>query len=315
MLEVLALLIGSLVVLMVSSEAIISSSVTIARFIGLSELAIGFVLLSIATGFPELTVSLTAALNNQPEIVAGDTIGSSLTDVAIVLGITAVAGGSLVVRRKEMFDVVKILFASSILPLIMILYHFSSFVVGVILLYVFFLYSYVIIKEGITLEEKVEVRKIKPLWAGINAVILLTGLVFLVTSAEYVVKFAAALAELVGLSKSFIAATIVAAGTSLPELAVNLTAVRKKKHSLIIGNTLGSSIVNVTLILGFASLINPVVTNLLPFLNMVIFLIITNLVLWYSMQTQQKISRRTGLILVGTYVLFILSALGIELRI
>ena len=314
MFEVLVVLAVSLAVLMASSEAVISAAVTIARFIGLSELAIGFILLSVATGFPELAVSLTAALDNQPEIVAGDTLGSSITDIAVVLGITAVIGGSLAVKRKEMFEVVKILFISSILPLVMILYHLSSFVVGVILLYVFFLYAYIVIKEGIALEEPSEAGRVKPFNAGVSAVLLVAGLVLLVTSAEYVVSSAATLATVLGISKSFIAATVVAAGTSLPELAVNLSAVRKRKYSLAIGNTLGSSIANVTLILGFASLINPVVTNLLPFLNMVIFLIIANLVLWYSMQTQQRISRRTGFILLAVYALFVLSALGIELR-
>ena len=314
MLELILILAIALIVLIASSEAVIGSSVSLARFIGVSELAIGFILLSVATGFPELTVSLTAALDNHPEIVAGDTIGSSLMDVAVVLGITAMVGGTLVVRKKEMFEVIKILFVSSILPLIMILYHFSSFVIGVILLYVFFLYSYVIIKEGIKLEETAEAKKATTLQAGMNVVVLVVGMVFLVTSAQYVVSSAAALATAVGLSQSFIAATILAAGTSLPELAVNISAVRKRKYSLAIGNTLGSSITNVSLILGFASLINPVVTNLLPFLNMVIFLIIANLVLWYSMQTQQKITKKTGLLLLGVYVLFIISALGIELR-
>lgn len=315
MLVELGILLASLVVLIVSAELVINSAISLARYARISELAIGFVMLSVATAFPELTVSLVAALDGHTELAVGNAIGSSVTDICLVLGITAVVAGGVAARKKELFDVTRILFLSSVLPLMLILYNISSFAAGIVLLYAFFLYAYVVLRGGITLEKPKPEERVTGKEALVSAGLGVFGIFLLVAAAGYAVSSAVDLTRLLGITQTFIGATVLAAGTSLPELAVNLVALRKGHPSLVLGSTLGSSITNVTLLLGLVALVSPLTTSLASFVNLVIFLIISNLVLWYAMSTKMRVTRLEGALLILVWVLFVLSTLGVELGI
>lgn len=311
--EALGVLAVALVVLIISAELVINSAIALARYLRISEMAIGFILLSVATALPELTVALVAAIDGHVDLAVGDAIGASVTDIGLVLGITAIVAGGIMVQKKELYDVVKVLFVSSILPLLLVLYRLSNFVVGVILLYVFFLYAYVILREGIGIDKAKESERITGRQAIVSVGMMLGGLVALVAAASYAVSSAVDLSRFLGVSQTFLGATILAAGTSMPELAVNLVALRKGHPGLVLGSTLGSSITNVSLLLGLVALVNPLTTNLSSFVNLVIFLIIMNLVLLYVMTTHRKITRWEGVILFVVWLLFVLSTLGVEL--
>jgi cation:H+ antiporter len=308
----LGMLAGSLAVLILASELVINASIALARYLRISELAIGFIMLSVATAFPELAVSLVAALDGHVDIAVGNILGASIADMTFNLAIPALVVGYVAVRKKELLDVVKILFVTSILPLLLVLYKLSNFVVGITLLYVFFLYAYFVLRQGLSLEKAKKEEVVTPSQAFFSGVWLLVGLVLLSLSASFAVENAARLASLAGLSQVFIGATILALGTSLPEVTVNLLAIRKGHPGLVIGATLGSSITNLSLLLGFVALINPLTTNLASFVNLIIFLIIANILLWYFMQSKLRIERWEGAIMLLLYAAFILSTLGVE---
>jgi cation:H+ antiporter len=302
----------ALAALIISSEIVVRSSVVIARYARISELAIGFIFLAIATTIPDLTVSLVAALDGFVNLAVGDALGGSVTAVLFVVGFTAFIAGTIAVKRHEMLDVIKILFITSILPLMLTLYRMSSFVVGIILLYVFFMYSYVVLKTGIAPEKMKREEMVTKRGAWIAFFGMVAGLVLLVASANFAVANAVKLSDLLGLSQTFVGATIMALATSLPEATVGILAMRKGHSSLAIGGLVGSSVASISMVLGFVALVTPFAIQLRPFLNVVIFLIIANIVLWYFLQTRGKITRKEALILLAIYVLYILSGLGVE---
>ena len=308
MIETLLLLLFALAVLLKASDLVVENSVVLARFFKLSDLAIGFLLVSVATSIPELVVSVFAAVKDDVGLAVGNVLGSNLADIGVVLGVSTFFG-VLVVQRKETYSLARILLLVSVIPLALLL-HIPSALTGFVLLAVFVAFAYYVLKKQMVLEppEAVPGRK-----AVFSALLFMLGVGVVLLSANYVVYFAAALAETAGISQSFIGATLVAVSTSLPELAVTISAVKKKRPSLAFGNVLGSCITNITLVLGAAALLNPLAANIFSFLNLVIFLLIENILLWYFLETQKKISLREGLVLLGVYILFLIAGMQAEL--
>jgi len=308
LIETLLLLLFALVVLLKASDLVVENSVVLARFFKLSDLAIGFLLVSVATSIPELVVSVFAAVKGDVGLAVGNVLGSNLANIGLVLGVSTFFG-VLVVQRKETYSLARILLLVSVIPLALLL-HIPSALTGFVLLAVFVAFAYYVLKKQMVLEppEAVPGRK-----AVFSALLFMLGVGVVLLSANYVVDFAAALAETAGISQSFIGATLVAVSTSLPELAVTISAVKKKRPSLAFGNVLGSCITNITLVLGAAALLNPLAANIFSFLNLVIFLLIENILLWYFLETQKKISLREGLVLLGVYILFLIAGMQAEL--
>ncbi|MEW5955972.1 MAG: sodium:calcium antiporter [Candidatus Micrarchaeota archaeon] len=308
MIETLLLLLFALAVLLKASDLVVENAVVLARFFKLSDLAIGFLLVSVATSLPELVVSIFAAVKGNVGLAIGNVLGSNLADVGVVLGVGAFFG-AIVVKRKEIASLARILLLVSMIPLALLL-HVPSALTAFVLLAVFVGYSYYVLKKQLVLEplEAVAGRK-----AVFSALLFMLGIGLVLVTANYAVDFAAALAEKAGISQAFIGATLVAVSTSLPELAVTISAVKKKRSSLALGNGLGSCITNITLVLGAAALINPLAASVVPFLAIVVFLLIENLLLWYFLETQKKITLREGLVLIGVYALFLIAGTQAEL--
>lgn len=139
------------------------------------------------------------------------------------------------------------------------------------------------------------------------------GVLVLIASSAYVIDSAVGIANLLGISKVFIAATTIALGTSLPELAVNLSAVKKKHYNLALGNVIGSCMTNLTLILGISAVIQTPTAKLVPLLNLIIFQILINAALIYMLHKRKVIGRHEGFLLLGGYVVFLASALLVEM--
>jgi cation:H+ antiporter len=305
--ETVAFLVLFLLVLVQASELVIEKSIVVARYLRISELAIGFVLLSIATSLPELVVSVLAALQGQVGIAVGNVFGSNLSDIALVAGLGAMVQ-AFHVKKKEMLDLVRVLFITSILPLVMLVGNFGRFA-GVVLLLVFVGFVYFILKKGYSADGG---TRVEPGKAVFSTLALLAGIAAVIGSAKFVVDSSVDLALGFGVSPAFVGATVVALGTSLPELVLTLQAIRKKAHGLALGNLLGSAITNLTLVLGAAAVINPLAANLTTVFNLVIFALMANMVMWFFLQNSRVIDRKQGFVLFGIYVVFLVSALAVE---
>lgn len=308
MLDIVIILLISVVILAKSAQIVIDNSIMLARFFRISELAVGFILISIATSLPELAVSTIASLENQTGISVGNVLGASIADIGIVLGISIFLYTT-PISKKETTRVIKILIITSILPLIVLL-NMGSFA-GIILLIIFIIYAYSILQQKISLDGT---ERIKPEKAVTSAFMFMIGILLIIGSSKYVVESAVEIATLLGISKAFIAATVISLGTTLPELTVSVFAMRSRHFSLAIGNVIGSCITNLTLILGIAAVINPLIINLSTFLNLIIFLVIMNSALIYFLHYRKNLGRNEGFVLVGIYLIFLASAILVEIR-
>ncbi|MBU1198000.1 sodium:calcium antiporter [Candidatus Micrarchaeota archaeon] len=301
MIDQLLILILSVLVLAKAAEWMIQSALRLAAFFHLSEIAVGFLLLSVATSLPELSIALTSAFSDEVAITVGNVLGANIADVALVLGITALVG-TVTIRRQDVNDIIILLIIISLLPLFMLTGFLSAFY-GLILIGIFLLYAYMTLQKRSPSSSRhhVDARS-----AVFSAFLFSLGLAIVVVSAQFVVRSAVLLAGMLSISKSVIGATVIAWGTTVPELAVNLQAIRTHHSSLALGNILGSALTNLTLILGLAALINPLAVQLTPFFSLIVFAFAINALLLYFVRRHVTIQRKHALMLLVAYGLFLL---------
>lgn len=295
------------IVLIAAGRWAIESSKRLAIYFGISEFAIGFILLAVATSLPELAVSISAGLMKQSEIIFGNVIGSNIADILLVLGISALIA-DIKVESKHLIDSAEILLFISLVPLILLGRGTIGLYGGLVLLVIFVIYSFFLIKTHTTVEIKNHTKALKKVFMfavfGISVALLLF-------SANAFVGSAVKIAEILKVSNMLIGLTLVAVGTSMPELVVSIAAVLKKNYSLAIGNILGSCVVNLTLVLGTGAILHPIEINFLQMGSATIALVIVNILLWYVLMKHKKISKNFGLIFLGLYAAFLLAEVGI----
>ncbi|MFA6049009.1 MAG: sodium:calcium antiporter [Candidatus Micrarchaeia archaeon] len=312
----LGALVVSLAVLWKSSQFVISNSTVLARFFGISELAIGFMLVSVATSLPEFSISVLSAVRGADftALSVGNVLGANISDITLVLGASALAG-KLAFGKKDYLRLVQVIAVASWIPLILLLDVLGHFglgqFAGIILLLAFVGYAYTVLSEKISFEDGARPTARETVF---SALWFSAAVAAVIASANFAVDNAIALASLGGFSKAFIGATIVSLGTTLPELSVSVAAARLGRPGIAIGNVLGSCIVNLTLVLGTAAAINPLAANLYAFANLVFFFILANALLWVLLHRGRGLGRNEGLALLGVYAVFILSALVVEAR-
>jgi len=321
-------LIGNAIILLVgmlaldkSSDLAIDNSVKVAEITGLGKTTIGFLLIASFTTMPELSVSIFSVVNPGAIGVAiGNVLGSNIVNICLILGLCFLlislknrAGAYLFNSATigEVRDLYFGLFIASLVPLVLIYIGHASNIIGVILVTIFLLHNIQTIiskrnRKKFSLGES-ESRKV------VRKYILLTflGAVGVITSAYFIVEAASYIAEELGVPKVVIGATIVAFGTSLPELVNSVNATRKGHIELALGNIVGSGFVNITLILGVALIGGPFRVNISAYSNLVIFSIIANLLLWYFL-SGERISWKESLILLFMYALFITTSFGVR---
>lgn len=262
----LVLLIVGLVLLILGAEWLVDGSSSIARRAGLSEFLIGMAVIGIGTSMPELVVSLTGALKGSADIAIGNVVGSNIFNVFLILGVTALISPVAISSANKKRDI-PLNIAACVL-LICFGMQYTLFKVGgsdtinaleggifLLLFVVYLFYSFRSGKADAEQEEEGEVEAPKKLWYAIAMV--LVGLASLVYGGDLLVDSACNLARDAGLSEKFIAVTILAGGTSFPELVTCVVAAAKKKDALALGNIIGSNISNILLILGASALACP----------------------------------------------------------
>ncbi len=308
LLENTLILAVSLFALAKSAEVLIDKGTTLARFLRVSELAVGFLLVSIATTLPEMTVSLVAASSGQTGIVVGNIFGSNITNLCLILGISALAGG-IALKRRDVPQLARVLLLITVIPLVL-LFAGNSGLVAALLFGGYLLFAYDVLRGKMVAGGKDGIR---PPEAVRDIVLLFMAGLALAVSAKFTVSSAVSVADAVGLSNAFVGATIIAVGTSLPELAVSLNAVARRHAGIAVGNLLGASATNLTLNLGLAALISPITANPAVALNLIAFATIANLALLFFLRTRRKLGKNEGLVLVGLFIAYLAALVAVEL--
>jgi len=300
----------SLVALVKSSQFVIDSALKIARMTKLESLVIGFILLSVTTSLPELAVSFSAITSGEVNISIGNILGSNITNIGLCVGLIAIiAPLTIKVTRKELANISSILFLSSLIPLLLLTLGGISRIVGSILIFIFMYFCFFSIRKKMMLKEKyyfvIKSSLIKAF------IILFIGLICLIVSSKFIVDSAAKLAQIVGITESFIGATIIALGTSLPELSVSLESLKRGQVNLALGNAIGSCLTNLTLILGIILIVSPFAIDMHIFSTLLTFVVITSLLMWHFL-SDAKIQLTDGIILLFVYIIFLVASFGVQ---
>ncbi len=250
--EYLLLLVG-FILLLFSGKYLVVGSVSLANYFKVSKLVIGVTVVSFGTSAPELFVSLFANLSGHPEVALGNVIGSNIANIALVLAITAIIFPIPVKKASVKLDAPVMLLVSFLL----LLFLYSKFVLsrweGILFIVILVLYIVFLIYKSRKdkTEEDEELSSEVPIWKAIGFVLLATG--GLALGSNLLVTNASFIAIRFGVSERIIAITVIAFGTSLPELATSVVAAFKKEMDISIGNIIGSNIFNILAVLGVSS--------------------------------------------------------------
>ncbi|MFH1786646.1 MAG: sodium:calcium antiporter [archaeon] len=293
-----------------SAEVVVRNATKLAQFFGVSQLAVGILLVAAATTLPELSVSVAASVTNQGAIAAGNVFGSNIANLLLLLGIGAFLYGFRVSR--DMLPEVGLVLLITTLISVYIIYHSQiagnalGFVEGAVLLLVAAFYvSHILSKKGVK-NGKAEAHVTKQ--EGLSAFLrFFVGIVGIIISSHFAVDSAVKLAEIAGLSQSFIGATIIAIGTSLPELSVILQAIKRKHYGIALGDALGANMINLTFVLGVASAINPITVQLSIFIAALLFAVVANMFFFYTAAVKRAFGRLDGTLMVLMYVLYVVA--------
>jgi cation:H+ antiporter len=309
LMEIIWLLI-SLVILYYGAEGLVTGAASLAKRMGISPLVIGLTIVSIGTSMPELIVSVKAAMNGQSALSIGNVLGSNFFNIGIILGISAIVY-PLVVKKQLLRLDVPVMIGTAFLFFVLFLDHNISRVEA--LVFVLILISYLVYllimprRKKVVDAEEDEIRLTRH-WA-LDILFIALGLLALVYGSDLLVVNASLIAERLGMSEAMIGLTIVAAGTSMPELATSVVAALKKRSDIAIGNVVGSNIFNILFILGVAGLIQPISTPQINYLDG-LFLIGISLLLWFFMKAGSRITRWNGALFVAFYLIYFIVKLS-----
>ena len=306
--EIIIYLLGGIILLFAGAEGLVRGSSSLALKLGISPLVIGLTIVGFATSSPELVVSIRAAVIGNSEIVLGNVIGSNIANIALILGCAALIKPLRVnvdVIRKE----VPILIGVSILLIIILTDGEVGFVDGIIFIagiLVYIIVSIVFAKKekNVNAEIIYENEFQSNFKTPLLVLLILTGAVLLVFGANIFLKSAIALSKLLGMSDAVIGLTVVAIGTSLPELITSVVASIRNKADIAIGNAVGSSIFNILFILGVTAVIMPITARGIGYIDLGVMMLTAVIILPMSFRGY-KINRVEGLILLFGYIIYI----------
>lgn len=311
---VIWLLVG-LGLIVLGADWLVEGASSIARKAGVSEFVIGLTIVGFGTSCPELVVSLTGAWEGNADVAVGNVLGSNIFNVLFILGLTALLCPVSMTADNRKRDIPETLLVTMLLLCFGMSHSLFgigeadglSHVDGAIFLVVFALYIYASFRRGKPSEEEPAESAPKKLWLAIFLV--LAGLAGLIFGGNLFVDSATELARMLGVSDKFIAVTILAGGTSLPELATSLVAALKGRDQLALGNILGSNVFNILLILGSSALITPLSFASVTYVDaLVLLLSVALLLLWAYTGRRERIDRWEGafmLLLFGAYYYYL----------
>ena len=300
LLDVVLIVVGVALVLF-GADRLTEGASALARRMNVPEIIIGLTIVAAGTSAPELFVSLVSALKGTPDLAVGNVVGSNTMNAMLIVGCAAMVAPMTISRSTVKKDI-PFSVGASVLLILLAVDSFLGRVDGIILLLgfaVFMVYTLMQAKTGSTDEVQAETS---PVWK--NIVYLVGGLLGLVLGSNLFVDSASSVAYALDISEGVVGLTVVAGGTSLPELATSVVAARKGQSAIAIGNVIGSNVFNILLILGLTATISPMEIEGITTIDMAVMLISVALV-WMFSFTRYTVERWEGAVLVGGYLVYL----------
>lgn len=301
------ILIVALAGIVFGADNLVAGAVSIAKKYRVSDFVIGAAIVGVGTSMPEFVVSFIGALNDNADVAIGNVVGSNIFNIIGILGITALFF-PIAIDKKNMKFEIPLCIGVSILLTILVYNFFDgtsttiSRVDGILLLIVFAIfmwYSFVRDRRNnATTTNGIETNP--PLWIAIIKVV--GGLALLIISCNFFVENAILIAKSFGVDDAFISLTLIACGTSLPELAASVVAAVKKNTDMALGNIIGSNLFNITFILGVSSQVMPLISSGITYVDYIVMIAVAFLPL--IMGFRGKIGRVSGALMVLSFIMY-----------
>lgn len=297
--QALLLVLGIIVVLR-AADWLTNGSVGLARRMGVPQIVIGLTIVAIGTSMPEFFVSLMSAVNGTPDLAVGNIVGSNIFNALLIVGVAAMVTPITILPSTVKKDIPVAVFAS-VLLMGMTLDGRISRIDAAILFAFFLVFIWLTLRGAKTGESTEDAQTGKQLTVGKSIWFMLCGLIGLVAGSQVFVSNASALAHTIGISDAVIGLTIVAGGTSLPELATSVVAAKKGNSGIAIGNVLGSNVFNILMILGITGLVQPMTITGITMVDLAM-MVVSMVLLWLFSFTKYRIQRWEGVVLTVVFV-------------
>ncbi|MBQ1275224.1 MAG: calcium/sodium antiporter [Cellulosilyticum sp.] len=300
------LLLVGFVLLVKGADFFVEGSSSVAKMFKIPSVVVGLTIVAMGTSAPEEAVSITASLSGSNDIALSNVIGSNIFNLLVVIGACAVIKGvdtPMEILKRDL----PVNIGATALLLIIIRDATISRIEGIILLLCMVVYLVIVVTKALKnkIEEEEEEKVLSPL---MSAIYIVGGLVAIVIGGDLVVDNASAIAATFGLSQTLIGLTIVAMGTSLPELVTSIVATRKGETGLALGNAVGSCLFNILFILGISATVSPIAGSSLAFIDALILFAIT-VVTYLFAKSGQKTMRGEGVVCLLIYVAYMIYAI------
>lgn len=309
------LLIVGLVLILLGADALVNGASAVARKYGISEFVVGLTIVGIGTSAPELIVSAISAINGSSDIAIGNVVGSNISNVFMILGVTAIIAPITLTKSNLKYDLP---IALGVSLLLFVLAYDSIFLGkefnvisrwdGLILFVMFILFMIYSFKSSASGDQNEESDESENGKVNIvkSVLLIVCGLVGLVLGGRLFVNSGSDIARGFGVSDAFIGITVMAVGTSLPELAASVNAALKKKGQMALGNVIGSNIFNILLILGTSSIIRPLTLGGITMIDVGMMILTTVMIMLSALLISKKeIKRGVGALFFMIYIAYI----------
>ena len=301
LLDIFLIIIGVTLVLF-GADKLTEGASALARRMNVPEMVIGLTVVAAGTSAPELFVSMVSALKDTPDMAVGNVVGSNIMNSMLIVGCAAMVAPMIISRNTVRKDIPFAIGASVLLTLLS-LDHTLGRIDGIVLLMGFVAFMVYTLVQARSKAEEIEAdRKDRSIW--LSALFVAGGLTGLVLGSNLFVDAASDVAYSLGISEGVVGLTVVAGGTSLPELATSVVAARKGQSAIAIGNVIGSNVFNILLILGLTATVSPLQIEGITTIDMAVMLISVALV-WLFSRTRYTVERWEGAVLVGGYLIYL----------
>lgn len=306
------LLIIGFALLIKGADLFVNGSSNIAKLLRVPTILIGLTIVAFGTSSPEATISIIAALKGNADVALGNAVGSNILNITLILGVTAFLYPLRVESETIRKEIPFALLASVALLILMsdiALQGSSSNLLtrsdGFILLLFLSIFMYYLIEIGLkSRKEKADEPVPEDIRWGKNILITILGLAAIIFGGDLVVDNGTEIAYSLGMSEALVGLTIIAIGTSLPELVTSISAALKKESEIALGNIVGSNIFNILFVLGGSATISPLATNNKIFIDVILMIVLTIMLLVFS-RTSFRIGKWEGFVLVAAYIIYL----------
>ena len=301
------LLIVGFVFLIKGSDFFVDGASSVASLLKIPTIIVGLTIVAFGTSAPEAAVSITSSLTGSNAMAVSNVIGSNLFNILMVIGISALLGDLLMEKSVLNKDLPFLVGITLLLAIFIFMGWNIANIEGIILLLILICYIFYLVKNARKSKDAnvVEKAKLTPLK---SAIFIIVGLAGIVVGGDLVVNSASNIAIALGMSETLVGLTIVAIGTSLPELVTSLTALKKGENQLVIGNVIGSNIFNILFVLGASSAISQIPLDP-SMLTDVLFMVGVTILCFIFGKTQEKDDKKEGIILVSLFVIYMAFAI------